>query len=191
MRTSFSRVFATVLLSACSSTTAPDAVALNDIYTVSQIGSGAICAPAALPSPTVSDTSRYVPVPDRADTSQVRLVVVRAGASISFASLDSRGQASSALLGSIDEYGNTSAFRSSTTAFAEAPRAGGHSFFVDHSTSLSGSIIGLPLLPPGVGSQFLMMSTIVDTYTFREGSGSGSIYTTCTATRKITGFQDR
>jgi virulence-associated protein VagC len=186
--------YATVLLLgmggiACSGGgTAPIGTDFSGVYTVSVKAHQAVCHPNALPSPALSDTTRYVRLPSDFELTSAKVVVAQMGSQISISPVDSLGQPQSilSLVGTIDQTNNESLTMRTAPSHIEGLREGGHTFAVTESTQAITKFQPLIGTPDGgtVGAAEQTVST--DSFVFRDGL-DGPVFATCVAVDTTSG----
>lgn len=150
-------------------------------YVVSWIRSAVSCSPQPLPAPLLGDTSQYAAVSLSRDSLQTSAAVALTGAFVSIVPGSSSGGSLSslALSGPIDPPSLLGAV-SRTVSRTEGPRAGSHTFFVVESAEDSVWFTPAPELPPGNRIEVNFTAHGTGSALFRDGSPSGSVFTTCT-----------
>lgn len=158
-------------------------------YSTSSKQGAAVCAPLQLPAPTSTDQTKYAPLPVDTGVSALTILVAQTGAEISIALTGGTGQPSGdfPLTGTIDLTTGVSSTSRSANPITEAPRVGGHTFFVAETTRAEGEFFPLIGTPSGQPVGASMQNVSTSTFVFRDGGSSGTVFTTCAAIDSLAG----
>lgn len=163
----------------CGNSTAPTD-SIDGTYLLQWTGHAAICAPATLPAPAGSETSRYIVPPARDSSRLIQLAVTRTDTSVWLTMASASGEPDEA-----GPFVQTPATGSGVAMRTRGPiteglRVGNLTFSATELTRFDFHIGSVFLLPPG-GSQSIVHIVSSTTYTFRDGGPAGPIFTSCVA----------
>lgn len=160
---------------ACGSdTTGSIQTNFSGIYSITQVMQAQTCAPQALPAQLLGSSGSYISIPP-AGTTTVQNTIAQSGATFSVIPMPNGvPEPAITLTGTIDASGNTNVTRPGTFGL-EGARSGGHTFYVTILTTGAGHF-------QTVGTAMQFAATYNTVSTFREGSATGAVFTTCTST---------
>jgi hypothetical protein len=174
-----------IVLSGCSSTQPTDSGnPIQGRYLATWTESAAVCAPQPLP-PAQGGTSQYAQVPSVTTASQVTLQIDVVGSTIRLAPTSTVTDSMSSLIWQGTVLYDSAAVANMTTR-TEGPRLGGHTFFVEANHVATGRFYPAIQSPPGNGVQVSMSAAGADTFTFRDGGPTGTVFTTCVVPETVT-----
>jgi hypothetical protein len=174
---------------ACSSSTPTDTKPVTSLlpgaYTVTWIRSAASCAPQALPSAMIADTTQYAAIPNGSATYQLAAQTQLNASVVSIVPQNAAGAPISAFTLSGTLLWNDSAYLSRSSTLNEGPRAGGHTFVVTETSADSGEFISIV----GFGAPVAVLLTARGrtTFAFHDGGVSGPVFTTCAVADTVKG----
>jgi hypothetical protein len=170
-RRSFALILSVGICGCASGDATGPALNFSGVYSLAQVAQAATCSPQALPAATSATVSLYQQFLPPGST-QVQNTIVHNGTSFNVIPMPGgQPQASITLTGTITNNGDTSVLRAGTFG-TEGPRQGGHTFFV------TGTTMGIGHMQSN-GTVLQLSATYTNTFTFRDGGDTGTVFTTC------------